>query len=96
MITEVIPADEDRHLDLSDRLAAAAAAFFVCGATYLVLWIILWAQADGGRFPEHGFDKWLLSWRLPAMLTAATTLSAFCMPARTWRWFGKVMVDIGF
>lgn len=89
-ITEVIEPENPPENDnaLYDRIAAAAAAFVVCGACYFAIW--LWVFFELESKLQGGLDIFL-SWRAPAVATVVTTVSAFFRPKWTYRIFGEIM-----
>ena len=87
---EVIEKDEDVGLTLPARLSASLAAFFVCGGSYFAIWLMVEIKT-GDTFPDlqPAIWLWILTWRLPFLATALTTLAAFLSPGWAYRWFGK-------
>ena len=91
VITELIEKDEDVGLTLPDRLAAALAAFFVCGGSYFAIWLMIEIKTGGTLADlQPAIWLWFLTWRLPFLATALTTLAAFIRPGWAYRWFGKI------
>ncbi|HEV2321564.1 MAG TPA: hypothetical protein VGT42_04305 [Gammaproteobacteria bacterium] len=81
-ITEVIEAVEGSKYVLSDRLAAAGAIFFVGGACYFGMWFLLAFKIGGADSSGEmtGIMLWF-GWRIPVVLTLATAIGAFFLPA---------------
>jgi len=96
IITEVIPADEDKGLTLTDRLAAATAALLICGLCYFFLCFLITFDVGIRILPGEDLSHlgWILSlgvWGIPTGLTVLTTLGAFMLPGAAARVFGKLM-----
>lgn len=92
-IDQVIEPHEDRGIGLTDRLAAAGACFFVCGASYALCWLLVVFFLGRGAVDIHASvaKLWLFGWRWIAYLTLVTTLCGFLAPHRTVRIFGYLM-----
>lgn len=86
-VTEVI--ERGPPLTVDDRIAAAVAAFVLCGATYFVVWFLMSLFLDNGTGALVGLIPW--SRWLPVDLTALTTMAAWIAPGWTYRVFGKAM-----
>lgn len=87
-VTELI--ESDRDLQLSDRIAASAAALILCGPCYFFLWLLLsfqFSAADGTGLLSLVF----FTWRFPLLATLLTTLAAFVAPNWTTSIFGALM-----
>jgi hypothetical protein len=93
-IDQVVSPNEDRGIGLTDRLASAAACFFVSGASYAMCWLLIAFILGRGavEIPASIAKIWLLGWRWIAYLTLITTLCGFLAPNRTVRIFGDLML----
>lgn len=89
-VTEVIPSE--RHLKLEDRVAAAVAAFLLCGTCYFVIWSLLSVILDNGSGLGLALIRW--TWRLPVYATILTIVAAFVSPGWTYSIFGKVVARL--
>src|ERR1700739_1583693 len=96
VVTEVIEKNEDEGLSLSDRFAAMFAALLLCGGTYFVIWLMIAVKLGvaAGDVESAGWP-WVLTWRLPLLATAITSLAAFLRPGWTYRYFGRITQAFG-
>jgi hypothetical protein len=92
IITEVVEKDEDEGLSLADRLAAAAAALLLCGASYFFIWFsVLIAMMRYNVSGDATLWVGVWTWRTPVIATAITGVFSFIRPGMAYRYFGKTV-----